>query len=49
LKEGQTLIIHDDEVMVSTVTNRDLIGAMEADANEVKVKPWPSAQWISTG
>ena len=38
LEEGETLVIHGNEVVVEKVTNRDLIGAMEADANEVKVE-----------
>ena len=38
LDEGKTLVIHGNEVVVEKVTTRELIGAMEADANEVKVE-----------
>ena len=38
LEEGETLIIHGNEVVVEKVTTRELIGAMEADSNEVKVE-----------
>ena len=38
LAEGQTLVIHGNEVVVEVVTTRELIGAMEADSNEVKVE-----------
>ena len=38
LGEGQTLEIHGNEVVVSVVTNRDLIGAMEAENNLIKVE-----------
>jgi hypothetical protein len=38
LAEGQTLVIHGNEVVVDVVTTRELIGAMEADSNEVKVE-----------
>lgn len=32
------LVIHGDEVVVSMVTNRELIGAMEAESNLIKVE-----------
>ena len=38
LEQGQTLEIHGNEVVVSVVTTRERIGAMEADSNEVKVE-----------
>jgi|KBSSwiStaDraftv2_1062776.scaffolds.fasta_scaffold348612_1 hypothetical protein len=38
LEEGQTLVIHGNEVVVSVVTNRELIGMMEAESNLVKVE-----------
>lgn len=38
LEEGETLVIHGNEVVVEKVTTRELIGAMEADSNEVKVE-----------
>ena len=38
LDEGQTLVIHGNEVVVSVVTNRELIGAMEAESNLIKVE-----------
>jgi hypothetical protein len=38
LAEGQTLVIHGNEVVVEVVTTRELIGAVEADSNEVKVE-----------
>jgi hypothetical protein len=38
LDEGQTLEIHGNEVVVSVVTNRELIGLIEADNNDVKVE-----------
>ena len=38
LDEGQTLVIHGNEVVVSVLTNRELIGLMEAESNLVKVE-----------
>jgi hypothetical protein len=38
LDEGETLVIHGNEVVVEKVTTREIIGAMEADSNEVKVE-----------
>jgi hypothetical protein len=38
LDEGQTLVIHGNEVAVSMVTNRELIGVMEAESNLIKVE-----------
>jgi hypothetical protein len=38
LEEGQTLVIHGNEVVVEVVTTRELIGAMEAENNSVKVE-----------
>ena len=38
LEEGQTLEIHGKEVVVSVVTNRELIGLMEAESNLIKVE-----------
>ena len=38
LGEGQTLVIHGNEVVVSVVTNRELIGVMEAESNLIKVE-----------
>jgi hypothetical protein len=38
LAEGETLVIHGNEVVVEKVTTREIIGAMEADSNEVKVE-----------
>jgi hypothetical protein len=38
LEEGQTLVIYGNEVVVEKVTTREIIGAMEADSNEVKVE-----------
>ena len=38
LEEGETLVIHGNEVVVEKVTTREIIGAMEADSNEVKVE-----------
>jgi hypothetical protein len=38
LEEGQTLEIHGTEVVVSVVSNRELIGLMEAESNSIKVE-----------
>jgi hypothetical protein len=38
LEEGETLVIHGNEVVVEKVTTRELIGAMEAENNSVKVE-----------
>jgi len=38
LEEGQTLVIHGNEVVVEVVTTREIIGAMEAENNSVKVE-----------
>jgi hypothetical protein len=38
LEEGQTLVIHGNEVVVEVVTTREIIGAMEAENNRVKVE-----------
>jgi hypothetical protein len=38
LDEGQTLEIHGNEVVVSVVTNRELIGIVEMESNSVKVE-----------
>ena len=38
LEEGETLMIHGNEVVVEKVTNSDLIRQQEADSNEVKVE-----------
>ena len=38
LEEGQTLVIHGNEVVVEVVTTSELIGAMEAENNSVKVE-----------
>ena len=38
LDEGQTLEIHGNEVVVSVVTTREIIGAMEAENNGIKVE-----------
>jgi hypothetical protein len=38
LEEGQTLEIHGNEVVVSVVTNRELIGMAEMESNSVKVE-----------
>ena len=38
LLEGQTLVIHGNEVVVEVVTNSDLIRAMEAENNGIKVE-----------
>jgi hypothetical protein len=38
LVQGETLVIHGNEVVVETVTNSDLIRQQEADANEIKVE-----------
>jgi hypothetical protein len=38
LEEGQTLAIHGNEVVVSVVTNRELIGMAEMESNSVKVE-----------
>ena len=35
LDEGQTLVIHGNEVVVEVVTTREIIGAMEAENNSV--------------
>jgi hypothetical protein len=38
LEEGQTLAIAGNEVVVATVTTRELIGLVEAESNIVKVE-----------
>jgi hypothetical protein len=38
LDEGQTLEIHGNEVVLSLVTNRELIGMVEAESNLIKVE-----------
>jgi ABC-type protease/lipase transport system fused ATPase/permease subunit len=38
LEEGETLVIHGTEVVVEKVTTREMIGAMEAENNSVKVE-----------
>jgi hypothetical protein len=38
LEEGQTLVIHGNEVVVEVVTTREIIGAMEAENNGIKVE-----------
>lgn len=38
LDEGETLVIHGNEVVVEKVTNSDLIRQQEANANSVKVE-----------
>ena len=38
LEDGQTLVIHGNEVVVEVVTTREIIGAMEAENNGIKVE-----------
>jgi hypothetical protein len=38
LDEGQTLEIHGNEVVVSVVTTREIISALEAENNSIKVE-----------
>jgi hypothetical protein len=43
LDEGQTFEIHGNEVIVSTVSNRELIGLVEAESNIVKTEAMAQA------